>query len=94
MVISSNLFFFPLSLSRCFFINSIWKDLSLNDVISEHERAQFAVWDYPVSDRYTKIRAQMDELDIPKSFEAALRKVRNSNSSKEGYALIGKLMEK
>ena len=64
----------------------------MNDEITEYERAQFAVWDYPISDRYTKIRAQMDELKIPLSFEAALRKVRNSNSSKEGYALIGKLI--
>ncbi|XP_015795628.1 uncharacterized protein LOC107371996 [Tetranychus urticae] len=67
----------------------IWKALSLDDSISEYERSQFAVWDYPVSDRYTKVRAQMDEIPIPKSFESALRTVRSSESSKEGYALIG-----
>ena len=33
----------------------IWKDMSLNDSLSELERSKLAVWDYPVSDKYTKV---------------------------------------
>lgn len=43
----------------------IWKDMSLNDSLSEDDRAKLAVWDYPVSDRYTKIASQMSESDKP-----------------------------
>lgn len=39
--------------------------MSLNDSLLEDERAKLAVWDYPVSDRYTKIAAQMSESDKP-----------------------------
>ncbi len=37
----------------------IWKDMSLNDSMSEVERSKLAVWDYPVSDKYTKIWQSM-----------------------------------
>lgn len=33
----------------------IWKEMSLNDSLSPVERSKLAVWDYPVSDKYTKI---------------------------------------
>lgn len=42
--------------------------MSLNDSLSEDERAKLAVWDYPVSDRYTKIASQMSESDKPSEF--------------------------
>ena len=29
--------------------------MSLNDSLSELERSKLAVWDYPVSDKYTKV---------------------------------------
>ena len=29
--------------------------MSLDNTISEYERSKLAVWDYPVSDRYTKV---------------------------------------
>ena len=34
----------------------IWKDMSLNDSTDEYERSKLAVWDYPVSDKYTKVK--------------------------------------
>ena len=37
----------------------IWKDMSLNDSMTEVERSKLAVWDYPVSDKYTKIWQSM-----------------------------------
>ena len=34
----------------------VWKDMSLDNTISEFERSKLAVWDYPVSDKYTKVK--------------------------------------
>lgn len=67
----------------------IWKDMSLNDSMSNYERAQLAVWDYPVSDKYTKMWQSMQEAKLPQTFEEALERVRNSTSSSEGYAFLG-----
>ena len=33
--------------------------MSLNDSMSEIERSKLAVWDYPVSDKYTKLWQSM-----------------------------------
>ena len=33
--------------------------MSLNDSLSELERSKLAVWDYPVSDKYTKVSKQI-----------------------------------
>ncbi|XP_049863686.1 ionotropic receptor 25a isoform X2 [Schistocerca gregaria] len=67
----------------------IWKDMSLNDSLSEVERAKLAVWDYPVSDKYTKILQAMTEAGFPANIEEALERVRASKSSSEGFAFIG-----
>ena len=67
----------------------IWKEMSLNDSLSVYERAQLAVWDYPVSDRYTKMWQTMKEAGLPKSFAEAIDRVRASPSSSEGYAFLG-----
>nr|ALG36131.1 ionotropic receptor 1 [Sclerodermus sp. MQW-2015] len=66
----------------------IWKDMSLNDSLSDVERAKLAVWDYPVSDKYTKMFQAMKEAGFPKSNEEALRRVRRLDSSNE-FAFIG-----
>ena len=70
---------------------SVWKDLSLDDTISEYERAKLAVWDYPVTDKYTKIWDTMREAELPSSFEEALERVRHSPSQSAGFALIGEI---
>ena len=44
-----------MSLNDSLSISRIWKDMSLNDSLSELERSKLAVWDYPVSDKYTKV---------------------------------------
>jgi len=67
----------------------IWKDMSLNDSLSERERSKLAVWDYPVSDKYTKIWQSMQEANLPVTFEDALARVRASKSSSEGFAFLG-----
>ncbi|KAJ4432354.1 hypothetical protein ANN_20973 [Periplaneta americana] len=67
----------------------IWKDMSLNDSLSDVERAKLAVWDYPVSDKYTKIWQAMKEAGFPESLDDAVDKVLKSKSSSEGFAYIG-----
>jgi ionotropic glutamate receptor len=67
----------------------VWKDLSLDDTMDEVERSKLAVWDYPVSDKYTKIWQTMKEAGLPNTFEEALARVRTSKSSSEGYAFLG-----
>nr|AQN78505.1 ionotropic receptor 25a.1 [Meteorus pulchricornis] len=69
----------------------IWKDMSLNDSLSDIERAKLAVWDYPVSDRYTKMFQAMKESHFPSSPEEALKRVRGelANYSASEFAFIG-----
>nr|QBB73016.1 ionotropic receptor [Protaetia brevitarsis] len=67
----------------------IWKDMSLNDSLSDVERAQLAVWDYPVSDKYTKMWQAMKEAGLPNTLEEAVERVRASRSSSEGFAYLG-----
>ena len=71
-------------------IYRIWKDMSLNDSMNELERSKLAVWDYPVSDKYTKMWQSMQEAKLPQTFEEAIKRVRDSPSSTEGYAFLGK----
>lgn len=59
----------------------IWKDMSLNDSLSPVERSKLAVWDYPVSDKYTKMWQAMQEAGLPNSLEEAVARVRNSTSA-------------
>jgi glutamate receptor, ionotropic, invertebrate len=58
----------------------IWKDMSLNDSLSAVERSKLAVWDYPVSDKYTKMWQAMQEAGLPNSLEEAVGRVRYENN--------------
>ena len=46
------------------------------------------MWDYPVTDKYTKIWDGMREASLPVNFEEALERVRHSPSQSAGFALI------
>ena len=49
------------------------------------------MWDYPISDRFTKIWAAMTEASSHVGFNEAVWKVKQSqNDSREGNALVGK----
>ena len=54
----------------------IWKDMSLNDSLTPVQRSKLAVWDYPVSDKYTKMWQAMFEAGLPSTLEEAVEKVR------------------
>lgn len=64
--------------------------MSLNSSQSPYERAQLAVWDYPISDKYSKMWAAMEEAGFPQTIEEALDRVLASKSSSEGFAFLGK----
>lgn len=66
----------------------IWKTMSLNESLSPVERQKLAVWDYPVSDKYTKIWQSIIETGMPNTPEEALARVRNSTVS-SGFAFLG-----
>lgn len=66
---------------------NIWKDMSLNSSLSEEERSKFAVWDYPISDKYTKIWTQIQQVGLPVDIEAGIKRVKNSNLD-DGFALL------
>lgn len=64
--------------------------MSLNDSLSDVERAKLAVWDYPVSDKYSKMWQAMREAGLPNSIEEAVQRVRDSKSSSEGTHVMKK----
>lgn len=63
--------------------------MSLNDSLSEVERSKLAVWDYPVSDKYTKMWKTMIEAGFPLNYDEALARVKSSEPGNDGFALIG-----
>lgn len=64
--------------------------MSLNDSLNEVERAKLAVWDYPVSDKYTKMWQAMKEARLPNTMDEALKRVRDSKTSSDGFAYLGR----
>ncbi|KAK1127590.1 Ionotropic receptor 25a [Melipona bicolor] len=56
--------------------------------MSDIERAGLAVWDYPVSDKYTKMLQAMEEAGFPNSIEEAVQRVRRLKTNSE-FAYIG-----
>ncbi|CAL1539208.1 unnamed protein product [Lymnaea stagnalis] len=57
----------------------IWKNMSLNDDLAPIERAQLAVWDYPVSDKYTRLWETMKKSGFPESEEAGAKRILEGN---------------
>ncbi|KAK9884540.1 hypothetical protein WA026_007381 [Henosepilachna vigintioctopunctata] len=66
----------------------IWKEMSLNDSLSNLERSKLAVWDYPISDKFSKIWQIMQDSGLPSSLTEAVAKVRASKSATSGFAFI------
>ena len=56
--------------------------MSLNDSLNPVERAKLAVWDYPVSEQFTKL---MDTMSVPNHYEQALDMVKTGK-----FAFIGR----
>lgn len=69
-------------------MRSIWKQMSLNESMNSRDRAKLAVWDYPVSDKYTNMWRFMQESKLPNSIDEAIQRVLESPDGK-GFAFIG-----
>ena len=64
--------------------------MSLNDSLDQVERAKLAVWDYPVSDKFTNMWVAMTDSGFPKTFHEALARVKKENTDdEEEFAYIG-----
>lgn len=67
--------------------------MSLNESMSAQERAQLAVWDYPVSDKFTNMWRYMTEAGLPNSTEQAIKQVKESKVNEgTGFAFIGQII--
>ncbi|KAK2171502.1 hypothetical protein NP493_1059g00000 [Ridgeia piscesae] len=66
----------------------IWKSMSLNDSLDQVERAKLAVWDYPVSDKFTNMWAAMEESGFPGSRVEAINRIKFPAKGEE-FAFIG-----
>ena len=62
--------------------------MSLNDSLDQMERAKLAVWDYPVSDKFTNMWAAMDESGFPDTRIKAINRIKFPAKGEE-FAFIG-----
>lgn len=67
--------------------SSIWKAMSLNESMKPQDRAKLAVWDYPVSDKFTNMWRYMQEVGLPETTADAVQRVLTSEN---GFAFIGR----
>jgi glutamate receptor, ionotropic, invertebrate len=56
--------------------------------ISAFERTNLAVWDYPITDRYTKLYMAMEDAGFPATIEDAVARVKRSYTGAQ-FAYIG-----
>ncbi len=60
--------------------------MSLNESMNARDRAKLAVWDYPVSDKFTNMWRYMQESKLPENMSDAVNRVLTST---DGFAFIG-----
>lgn len=66
----------------------MWKDMTLNESLPAVERSKWSVWDYPISDKFTKLWQAMKEANMPNTLEEAVMRVRKSTRH-SGFAFVG-----
>ncbi|KAL3266880.1 hypothetical protein HHI36_011031 [Cryptolaemus montrouzieri] len=67
----------------------VWKNLTMNESLTIIERSQFAVWTFPVSEKYTNIWASISLNGMPENLEEAVKRVKASVSPTDGFAFLG-----
>ncbi|XP_065556599.1 ionotropic receptor 25a-like isoform X5 [Artemia franciscana] len=72
-----------------YFLTSIWKNLSFDESMPESERSELAVWDYPVSDKYTKMWQTIQDNQMPINISEAVDRVRDMSPDGHGFAFLG-----
>ena len=65
--------------------------MTVSDEGTDEEKANIAVRDSPISDRWVRIYDYMLEGGLPQTYEEALKWVRESKDQRSGYAYIGKV---
>lgn len=58
--------------------HTVWKEMSLNDSLSQVERTEMSVWEYPVDDKYTKVWRAMIKTGMPKDLTQAISRIRDT----------------
>lgn len=64
----------------------IWKSMAFNKSATIQDRARLAVFDYPISTKYTKMWQAMQEAGFPATIQEAVARIRNSS---QNFALVG-----
>ena len=49
--------------------------MALNESLSDYERSKLAVWDYPISDKFTKMWQSMKKSGLPQTFDDAVLRI-------------------
>ncbi|XP_017764535.1 PREDICTED: ionotropic receptor 25a-like [Eufriesea mexicana] len=78
-------FFRMTKIESWFYAN--WRRLTLDENTPERFRSEYAVWDYPLEDKFTKMYFAMKDAGFPSSVEEAVKLVRKANSTFE-FAFI------
>lgn len=65
-----------------------WTNVSLNDSLTPFERAKYAVWEYPVATKYTKLWEAIENTTFPNNISEAVDRVKGSTST-SGFAFLG-----
>ncbi|CAJ0597642.1 unnamed protein product [Cylicocyclus nassatus] len=65
---------------------TIWRNMAMNESMSQQGRTPLPIWDYPVQDKYTKMWRFMQETEFPSNMDEAVDRVL---TSEEGFAYLG-----
>lgn len=65
-----------------------WTNISLNDSLTQYERSKYAVWEFPVATKYTKLWEAMEKTKFPSNMKEAVERVASS-TAKGGFAFLG-----
>ena len=57
---------------------NIWKDITLNESLSPLERSKFAVWEYPLTNKYNELWQKIKKTGLLNSWDEGVLRVRNS----------------
>jgi len=66
-----------------------WKEIAMNESLTQNERSDLAIWDYPVSRKWTKLWDRVRSSGPPADLEEAFGRIQASPKLYKGFAYIG-----